>query len=47
MSDDPARPIGATHAVAGAGHEIRLTGQPINDALLAQWRNTATATAQV
>jgi pimeloyl-ACP methyl ester carboxylesterase len=35
-----ARRIDATHTVvAGAGHEIQFTGQPINDALLRLWRS--------
>lgn len=34
-----ARHIGAEYAVvAGAGHEIQFTGQPINEALLSLWR---------
>jgi pimeloyl-ACP methyl ester carboxylesterase len=39
ICDDVAERIGAERAViAGAGHEIQFTGQPINDALLALWR---------
>ena len=34
-----ARRIGAAHdVIAGAGHEIQFTGDPINQALLALWR---------
>jgi pimeloyl-ACP methyl ester carboxylesterase len=42
MSDELARRIDASRAViAGAGHEIQFTGQPINDALLSLWRSAA------
>lgn len=38
MSDDLATRIGASRAViAGAGHEIQFTGDPLNDALRALW----------
>jgi pimeloyl-ACP methyl ester carboxylesterase len=39
MCDALAGGIGAERAViAGAGHEIQFTGEPINEALLALWR---------
>ena len=39
ICDDLATRIGASRAVvAGAGHEIQFTGEPINEALLALWR---------
>ena len=38
MSDDLALRIGASRAViAGAGHEIQFTGDPLNDALRSLW----------
>ncbi len=38
ICDDLADRIGASREVVdGAGHEIQLTGQPINEALLALW----------
>ncbi len=38
MSDDLATRIGASRAViAGAGHEIQFTGDPLNDALRTLW----------
>ena len=38
MSDDLALRIGASRAViAGAGHEIQFTGDPLNDALRTLW----------
>ena len=38
VCDDLAERIGATRAVVeGAGHEIQLTGTPLNKALLALW----------
>ena len=43
LCDELAGRIGATRAViTGAGHEIQLTGQPINEALLALWQEAAT-----
>jgi pimeloyl-ACP methyl ester carboxylesterase len=40
ICDDLAHRIGASRrVVAGAGHEIQFTGEPINDALLALWRD--------
>lgn len=42
MSDELATRIGATRAVvAGAGHEIQFTGDPINTHLRELWRSTA------
>jgi pimeloyl-ACP methyl ester carboxylesterase len=39
ICDDLAERIGAARrVVAGAGHEIQFTGDPINEALLALWR---------
>jgi hypothetical protein len=39
MCDDLAERIGASRrVVAGAGHEIQLTGPPLNDLLLELWR---------
>jgi pimeloyl-ACP methyl ester carboxylesterase len=39
IADDLSQRIGATRAVvAGAGHEIQLAGQAINDLLLSIWR---------
>jgi hypothetical protein len=39
ICDDLAARIGASRAgVAGAGHEVQLTGPPLNDRLLALWR---------
>jgi hypothetical protein len=39
ICDDLAERIGASRLVVeGAGHEIRFTGQPLNEALLALWR---------
>ena len=39
ICDDVAEQIGASRlVVAGAGHEIQFTGQPLNEALLALWR---------
>jgi pimeloyl-ACP methyl ester carboxylesterase len=39
LCDDLAAQIGASRAViAGAGHEVQFTGQPLNEALLALWR---------
>ena len=40
ICDDLAERIGASRTVVeGAGHEIQLTGTPLNEALLALWRN--------
>lgn len=40
ICDDLAERIGASRAVvAGAGHEIQFTGQPLNELLLALWRS--------
>jgi pimeloyl-ACP methyl ester carboxylesterase len=40
MCDDLAERIGGARAVVeGAGHEIQLTGRPLNEALLALWRS--------
>jgi pimeloyl-ACP methyl ester carboxylesterase len=40
ICDDLAHRIGAARTVvAGAGHEIQFTGRPINDTLLAIWRD--------
>ena len=42
MCDDLAERIGASRmVVAGAGHEIQFTGQPLNQALLALWRTAS------
>lgn len=42
ICDDLAEQVGAMRTViAGAGHEIQFTGQPINDALSSLWRSTA------
>jgi pimeloyl-ACP methyl ester carboxylesterase len=39
ICDDLSAQIGASRAViAGAGHEVQFTGQPLNEALLALWR---------
>jgi pimeloyl-ACP methyl ester carboxylesterase len=39
ICDDLAAQIGASRAViAGAGHEVQFTGQPLNEALLSLWR---------
>lgn len=39
ICDDLAEQIGASRAViAGAGHEVQFAGPPVNDALLALWR---------
>jgi pimeloyl-ACP methyl ester carboxylesterase len=39
ICDELAAQIGASRAViAGAGHEVQFTGQPLNEALLALWR---------
>jgi hypothetical protein len=39
ICDELAERIGASRlVVAGAGHEIQFTGQPLNEALLALWR---------
>jgi pimeloyl-ACP methyl ester carboxylesterase len=44
MCDDLAERIGASRAaVQGAGHEIQLTGQPLNEVLLALWRSARRA----
>jgi hypothetical protein len=44
ICDDLARRIGASRsAIAGAGHEIQFTGQPVNDALLSLWRSAPAA----
>ncbi|MCV2488053.1 alpha/beta hydrolase [Geodermatophilus sp. YIM 151500] len=41
ICDDLAERIGGSRAVVeGAGHEIQFTGAPINDALLALWRQS-------
>ena len=38
ICDDLAERIGASRAVvAGAGHEVQLTGRPLNELLLALW----------
>ena len=40
VCDELADAIGASRdVVTGAGHEIQLTGKPINDALLSLWRS--------
>lgn len=40
MCDDLAGRIGASRkTIAGAGHEIQFTGDPLNEALLAIWRD--------
>ena len=42
ICDDLAERIGASRAVVeGAGHEIQFTGTPINDLLLALWRQSS------
>ena len=42
MCDDLAERIGASRmVVAGAGHEIQFTGQPLNQALLTLWRTAS------
>jgi pimeloyl-ACP methyl ester carboxylesterase len=42
ICDDLAERIAAGRSVVeGAGHEIQFTGQPINDVLLATWRQAA------
>lgn len=42
MSDDLATRIGATRSViAGAGHEIQFTGDPLNDALRSLWSDAS------
>ena len=41
ICDDRAERIGASRAVvAGAGHEVQFTGPPLNERLLAMWRQT-------
>jgi pimeloyl-ACP methyl ester carboxylesterase len=41
ICDDLAEHIGASRAVvAGAGHEVQFTGPPLNELLLALWRET-------
>jgi pimeloyl-ACP methyl ester carboxylesterase len=41
ICDDLAEQIGASRAVVpGAGHEIQFTGPPLNELLLAVWRET-------
>jgi pimeloyl-ACP methyl ester carboxylesterase len=41
ICDDLAQLIGGSRiAIAGAGHEIQFTGQPVNEALLTLWRST-------
>jgi pimeloyl-ACP methyl ester carboxylesterase len=46
ICDDLAATIGASRAVVkGAGHEVQLTGPPINEVLLALWRNASSAPA--
>jgi pimeloyl-ACP methyl ester carboxylesterase len=46
ICDDLAETIGASRAVVkGAGHEVQLTGPPINEVLLALWRNASSAPA--
>ena len=41
ICDDLAERIGGERAVVeGAGHEIQLTGRPLNDLLLALWRRS-------
>jgi pimeloyl-ACP methyl ester carboxylesterase len=43
ICDELAERIGAARAVvAGAGHEVQFTGQPLNDLLLDLWRRGAT-----
>jgi len=40
ICDEVATRIGAERAeIAGAGHEIQFTGEPVNDALLRLWRS--------
>jgi pimeloyl-ACP methyl ester carboxylesterase len=40
MCDDLAQQIGGVRrTIAGAGHEVQFTGQPLNDALLTLWRS--------
>lgn len=42
VCDELAERIGASRAVIeGAGHELQFTGTPLNEALLALWRNDA------
>ncbi len=44
MCQDVAQRIGGSHRViAGAGHEIQLTGQALNEALLGFWQSSARA----
>lgn len=44
ICDDLAERIGASRAVIeGAGHEIQFTGPPINNALLALWRDSSSS----
>ena len=44
ICDDLAAQIGASRAViAGAGHEVQFTGQPLNEALVAFWRSGVSA----
>lgn len=44
ICDDLAERIGAARAVAqGAGHEVQFSGRPINDRLLALWRQSERA----
>ena len=46
ICDDMAEGIGASRAVIeGAGHEIQFTGAPLNEALLALWRNSGGRTS--
>ena len=41
ICDDVAAQIGASRLViAGAGHEVQFTGQPLNEALLTLWRTS-------
>ena len=42
ICDDLAGRIGTSRIVIdGAGHEIQFAGNPLNDALLALWRNSS------
>ncbi len=46
VCDDVAERIGASRTVvAGAGHEVQLTGPPLNEALLALWRGATSSAA--
>lgn len=46
ICDDLAERIGASRmVVAGQGHEIQFTGPPLNEALLALWRNASSRSA--